>query len=74
MVDRRLLELKEEMETEAQNLLGFWEKYAFSDDDNIVFHGAVDANLTPDLQANKHIVLTARLVWTFSYAYRLLVK
>ena len=71
MVDRRLLELKEEMETEAQNLLGFWEKYAFSDDDNIVFHGAVDANLTPDLQANKHIVLTARLVWTFSYAYRL---
>jgi len=70
--ENRLLDLKNAMETEIQNLLGFWEKHVFCKGSDKVFYGKVDGDLIPYERANKHVVLAARLVWTFSVAYRIL--
>ncbi len=55
----------------TENLLPWWMTYAV-DKENGGFYGAVDINNKPVPHANKHIVLNARLVWTFSNAYRVL--
>ncbi|HZJ58218.1 MAG TPA: AGE family epimerase/isomerase [Clostridia bacterium] len=65
--------LKRDFESEVQDFLGFWEKYVihFGED---VFYGIVDSNLVAHPNASKHLVLGARLVWTFSSAYRIFKK
>lgn len=72
MVGKELQNFYDDMKTEAQSILAFWEKYA--PDPNGGFYGLVDADLKPHPDAKKHIVLNARLIWTFAAAYKVLEK
>lgn len=72
MVGEELQRFKDIMEAEAQSILDFWIRYAV--DPRSGFYGTVDADLKPHDDAKKHLVLNARLVWTFSSAYRVLGK
>lgn len=69
----RINTLKHDFKTEVQDFLGFWEKYVIHSGDD-VFYGVVDTELVPHPDASKHLVLGARLVWTFSSAYRIFKK
>ena len=53
------------------NLLPWWMKYAV-DERNGGFFGAVGNDNAPDAEHSKFITLNARLIWTFSSAYRIL--
>jgi mannobiose 2-epimerase len=53
------------------NLLPWWMEHGI-DEKNGGFLGRVDCNDVPDPEAPRFIVLSARLVWTFSAAYRVL--
>ncbi|GHU70786.1 cellobiose 2-epimerase [Clostridia bacterium] len=55
----------------VENLLPWWEAYSI-DQENGGFYGEVDVNNRPIACANKYITLNARLVWTWSAAYRVL--
>jgi len=72
MVGKELQNFYDDMKTEAQSILAFWEKYA--PDPNGGFYGLVDADFKPHPDAKKHIVLNARLIWTFAAAYKVLEK
>jgi mannobiose 2-epimerase len=54
----------------TQNILPFWIR--IMDQENGGFYGEVSADGTPDPKASKGGILTARILWTFSHAYRLL--
>lgn len=54
----------------TQNILPFWIKNI--DRENGGFYGEVDKDGIPFPQACKGGILTARILWTFSHAYRLL--
>jgi cellobiose epimerase len=67
-----LRRLSEEMQSElVTNLLPFWLDRAI-DDRNGGFVGRVDADGRPDYGADKGGILNARILWTFSAAYRAL--
>ena len=51
------------------NLLPWWMKH-LPDEKNGGFYGVVNADNTPNEQADRFIVLFARLIWTFSAAFR----
>ena len=53
-----------------ENILGFWMKHAV-DEDQGGFFGEVSTDLQINSKADKSLVLNARLLWTFSAAYRL---
>jgi mannobiose 2-epimerase len=52
------------------NLLAFWLKHDL-DEARGGFHGALDRTGKPDLNADRSLVLNARLLWTFSAASRM---
>jgi mannobiose 2-epimerase len=63
-------QLKDQVENELKsNILNFWCRHA-SDDENGGFFGYISANLFPDAGHDKASVLNARILWTFSAAYR----
>jgi mannobiose 2-epimerase len=55
------------------NILSFWLS-RMQDAEHGGFYGRIDGNGTLHPQANKGAVLNARILWTFSAAYRLLKK
>lgn len=55
----------------TRNLLPWWMRHAV-DHENGGFYGQVDHRNQPVAGATKFIVLNARLIWTFSAAYRVL--
>jgi len=57
----------------TENILPFWIN-KMQDHENGGFYGRIDGNDILRPQANKGIVLNARILWTFSSAYRLLKK
>ncbi|MCM3635219.1 AGE family epimerase/isomerase [Paenibacillus camelliae] len=60
-----------ELELELKdNILGFWLKHSF-DEQCGGFLGQVNRDLTIVADAPKSLVLNTRLLWTFSYAYRM---
>ena len=62
--------LRERVERELLgDILPFWLKYAV-DKDYGGFRGQIANDLTIDPQANKGLILNARILWTFSRAYR----
>ncbi len=64
-------ELKSEILSDLEgNLLPFWSKYA--PDSSGGFYGELLFDGTPRKEADKGLVLNARILWTFSSAYRLL--
>src|SRR3989339_144836 len=68
------IQLKNELEQELhQNILNYWMLQAL-DTTNGGFIGAIDAQNQPNPKAPKGSVLNARILWTFSAAYRLTQK
>jgi mannobiose 2-epimerase len=53
----------------TQNILPFWMNIV--DHENGGFYGEVAADGTPNREASKGGILTARILWTFSHAYRI---
>ena len=66
-----LKQFREEMVKECENILSFWETNAL-DEVNGGFIGAIDLDMTKHPEADKGAVLNARILWTFSSAYRIL--
>lgn len=62
-------ELKQEMSSELDHILRFWMDHTV-DPVHGGFHGRVECNLTADPASPKGLVLNARILWTFSRAYR----
>ncbi|MCL2461490.1 MAG: AGE family epimerase/isomerase, partial [Defluviitaleaceae bacterium] len=63
--------LRSEMEAEAVgNILPFWMKYDV-DGEQGGFYGEISNDLRVRKEAGKALVLNARILWTFSAAYRI---
>jgi cellobiose epimerase len=63
--------LRERIETELRsNILPFWLKYAV-DNEYGGFRGQIANDLTIDPHADKGLILNARILWTFSEAFRI---
>ena len=52
------------------DLISFWNKMA--DRENGGFYGCADKNGLPDKNSAKGVIMTGRILWFYSYAYRLL--
>jgi len=62
--------LRERVEREVRgDILPFWLKYAV-DDEFGGFHGQITNDLKVDPRAHKGLILNARILWTFSKAYK----
>lgn len=61
--------LAREALTEWKRILAYWEKYA-PDYERGGFHGRVNYDNQPVLDAARSVILTSRILWTFSSAYR----
>ena len=73
-MNEKVRQLREEVRSELEtNILPFWMN-RMTDNENGGFYGRIDGNdrLHPD--APKGAILNARILWTFSAAYRLLKK
>lgn len=69
--DQQPKQLRDEIVKDlTENILPFWAKY--SPDPSGGFYGTLHFNATPKPNAEKGGILNARLVWTFSTAYRML--
>ena len=63
--------LKSELHRELlNNILPYWMQ-KMSDNENGGFYGRIDGTEQVHLSAAKGVVLNARILWTFSAAYRL---
>lgn len=62
-------QLARENLAEWKRILAYWEKYT-PDYQRGGFHGRVNYNNQPVLDASRSIILTSRILWTFSLAYR----
>ena len=67
MVDLKVF--KRETERELFNILKYWEKHA-PDPVRGGFYGAVSNDGVPNPSAPRSVVVTSRILWTFSMAYR----
>ncbi|HEX8888612.1 MAG TPA: AGE family epimerase/isomerase [Pyrinomonadaceae bacterium] len=66
-----VIKFRQEVEDEwRNNIAPFWLKYA-PDEKHGGFHGLVSGDLSIDERAEKGIILNARILWTFSRAYKL---
>jgi len=69
--DKTAKQLKQEIVQDlTENILPFWAKH--SPDPSGGFYGTLNFDGTPRINAMKGGILNARLVWTFSTAYRML--
>jgi mannobiose 2-epimerase len=64
------MNIAEKCRAELQNILGFWSTKAFDSTGN-KFYGRIDENNVVDANAPLGGVLYARILWSFSAAYRL---
>ena len=64
----QILNLKTELTTELDNILGYWSKQTI-DKKNDGFIGQIDCNEFKNFEAEKGSVLNARILWSFSAAY-----
>ncbi|MDR6195551.1 AGE family epimerase/isomerase [Siphonobacter sp. SORGH_AS_0500] len=64
--------LQQEVYQEFLRIFQYWETHTV--DPRGGFYGRIDADNQPDLQADKAIVLNARILWAFSLAYRVTRK
>jgi mannobiose 2-epimerase len=63
-------DFKSEMKKELQNILEYWMEHVVEKNGE-GFYGRVDGNNKPDLSSPKSIVVTSRILWTFSAAHLL---
>ena len=64
----QLQQYKKELQQELENILQYWMKYA-PDNDNGGFYGRVDDSNRVYPEAEKGVVLNARILWAFAAAY-----
>ncbi|GAB3038264.1 AGE family epimerase/isomerase [Spirosoma pulveris] len=64
-----LKQLRAELRQEHKDILAYWTRYA-PDPEHGGFYGRVNYQNQPDPNAEKGIVLNARILWTFSAALR----
>lgn len=69
-MQQKLEIFQQELKQELHNILQYWMQHTI-DAANGGFYGSVDNNNQPVSGAPKGIVLTARILWTFSEAYQL---
>ena len=71
MSQAAISEFRTQIESEwRENIAPFWSRYA-PDEGHGGFRGWITNDLQVDEQAEKGIILNARILWTFSRAYRL---
>ncbi len=63
--------LSDEMSLELENILDFWSAKTI-DNKSGGFVGQIDQSGTINFEASKGVVLNARVLWTFSAAYRMI--
>ena len=63
--------LSAEIQKELIRILDYWETYTL-DYENGGFYGTVNYDNIPDKKSERSVVVTSRILWTFSMAYRLL--
>lgn len=61
---------KSEMEDELSSILHYWQQVTI-DKVNGGFYGKINNSNQPEIEADKGVVLNARILWTFSAAYNL---
>ncbi len=64
-----LPQLQAELRQEHKDILAYWQRYA-PDPEHGGFYGRVNYQNQPDNKADKGIVLNARILWSFSAAFR----
>jgi len=69
-VNSNLKNLKIELKLELQSILSYWMENTI-DAQNGGFIGQIDYNNSTNNEAEKGSVLNARLLWTFSAAYKI---
>lgn len=69
-MQQKLQIFQQELKEELHNILEYWMQHAI-DKKHGGFYGSIDNNNQPVSGAKKGIVLNARILWTFSAAYRL---
>lgn len=67
-INKNLLQYKNEVEAELNNILSWWSVYMI-DNSSGGFYGSVSNKNIPDREAPKGIVLNSRILYTFSAAY-----
>jgi len=67
-VSEQAVLLKEKMEAEFRSILAFWMKHTPDPDGG--FYGAISDSMEVFKEADRGLVLHARILWTFSTAYR----
>ncbi|WP_026713030.1 AGE family epimerase/isomerase [Flavobacterium daejeonense] len=70
MVSNKLNTLKTELSAELQNILNYWSENTI-DTQKGGFIGQIDSNNQKQPLAEKGVVLNARILWTYSAAYKL---
>jgi mannobiose 2-epimerase len=74
MIPKKLLNIKNEVEHElTNNILPFW-SIEMVDSENGGFYGRIDGTGKVYPKADKGCVMNARVLWTFSAAYRIFKK
>ena len=68
-MDPRIKTLRNEVKEECLSILSFWQKNTL-DDKNGGFIGSIELDMTKHPDSEKGCVLNARILWTFSAAYR----
>ncbi|MBS1596828.1 MAG: AGE family epimerase/isomerase [Bacteroidetes bacterium] len=63
-----ITKFRNELQRELRDILNYWMRFA-PDDTHGGFYGSIDNNNNPILEAEKGVVLNARILWTFSAAY-----
>ncbi|NGY36844.1 N-acyl-D-glucosamine 2-epimerase [Flavobacterium sp. XN-5] len=66
----QLKQLQAELTTELDAILGYWSKFTL-DNKNDGFIGQIDFNEIINAESEKGSVLNARILWTYSSAYKL---
>ena len=72
-MEAKLKIFREECIKECDSILKWWEKYTL-DEENGGFIGQVDFDMTKHPEADKAIVVNARILWAFTSAYRVFKK
>ncbi|MCL6457239.1 MAG: AGE family epimerase/isomerase [Gorillibacterium sp.] len=70
-MNEQALQLKAKMAAEFRSILSFWQQHT-PDPVNGGFYGAITDSMEVRKEADRGLVLNARILWTFSTAYRAL--
>ncbi len=67
---QQVLQMRTEIAIELERILDFWKKETL-DEANGGFYGEISSSLVVHSEADKGLVLNARILWTYATAYRM---